>query len=268
MNSKEVNEGIWQLWNQYPRQRGERVPKFVRTPEEEHEGNLVFLGLNPSFPNKLSEEAKQWISKNTEILTLLGMDALDYPNCFEWKRSGLGNGFNDQVAAAYAAIHHGARHFYGKKWFKRLNEVARRTGNAIDTYGHVDLFLALNASFKRLAPEYHDRSSYKCAGLEPKNFIQSQLDITYKLLFAHKPKHIVAVYRSAAEIFLEYHQTSNCEDRNLELQAIEETDKQLKQVEINMYGRKVWLHSCCDLPGRCPGNQVDYLVDFCNRCAD
>ena len=76
----QINNAIWKLWKNHPREAGSVVPKFVMSPKPE---NVVFLGLNPSLPKKLHSEAREWISDptKTQLLDLLEMRQ---EQCWYW----------------------------------------------------------------------------------------------------------------------------------------------------------------------------------------
>ncbi len=263
----QINNAIWKLWKNHPREAGSVVPKFVMSPKPE---NVVFLGLNPSLPKKLHSEAREWISDptKTQLLDLLEMrqEQCWYPKCFNWEQSNLNKAYFSEIASAYAEIHYGARDYYGKRWFRRLNEIAKKA--EIKSYGHVDLFLCLNASFKCLPPEYHAPENH--TRFSKPNFVQSQLDLAYELLLKLQPKIVIAVYKSAAEIFLRYHASvPGCQPNEMCRQFLLE-GQLLEKINLCLDGRAITFLACSNLPYHRSKKKADEMVkkivDEIRRC--
>ena len=179
-----------------------------------------------------------------------------YPLCFKWKQSKLKEHYCEQIASAYANIHHGARDYYGRKWFKWLNEIKDQA--RINSYGHVDLFLCLHASFKCLPPEYHDPINYKWA--PNPNFVQRQLALAYELLLEHRPKIIIAVYKSAADIFLRYYASLlGCQPDEMRRRCLIEGHL-LEKIDLNFNGRVIPFLACSNLPNHRSKSEAEKMV--------
>jgi hypothetical protein len=165
----------------------------------------------------------------------------------------LNKAWSSEIASAYAKIHHGARDpdFYGLKWFKRLNEIKKNA--RIESYGHVDLFLCLHASFKCLPPEYHAGINHT-RSVKP-NFVQSQLDLAYEHLLKFRPKIIIAVYKSAAEIFLRYHASIlDCKRQCLNKGQL------VEKFDLEFDGRKITFITCSNLPNHRLINEANEMA--------
>jgi hypothetical protein len=180
--TEDINKKIWELWTNHPQKAGARVPKFAVPPRKTD--TLLFLGLNPSFPN-LKERDKERIENKT---------ALNYPRDFEWKTSPLAKAFNRDIVNKHASVHDAdARENYG--WFRRLNCLAHYLGVKINDYGHIDLYLWMDANFHEIQKRLND-STYK-------DFIEQQNNLVVRLLAIHKPRMIISVYPRAANKLLE-----------------------------------------------------------------
>ncbi len=161
----------------------ERVPKLVTAPVQH---DLLMLSLNPSFPTNPDNGILGWYQEQ----------GFNYPESFIFQTSGFQNGFDEQLAQRHANLHNEARTRY-PRFFQRPNELANRLGY---NYAHLDLFLALTSKLPRDAQLTRN---HRFTDLNP-NFWQHQLDIAFELCTQIRPRVIVAVYASAADIFRRY----------------------------------------------------------------
>ena len=199
MSTQNINERIWHLWhdNQVSNSHltGPHLPKFYCDPKQRV--TVLFLGLNPSFPDKINDDLHDEIKK-------LG---LHYKDDFNWDKSGLNLNYDRQRATTFAHFH-----TLGQKlrypFFQRLQELATHCGQI--EYQVIDLFLRLEANSRLLPEEYWKARNHRFNS--DQSFIRSQLDICYDQVATIQPRCIVGVYAGASDIFLKYYKSRHIKD--------------------------------------------------------
>jgi len=143
---EQINRRIWELWRDYPREAGPIAARFAARPKTQD--TLLFLGLNPAFPeeHKIDGTCREWIVLKSRMVQLgLLSQNDDYRKAVCWKSIETvlkkPGATKEKIVTLIADIHHDARWFYGKRWFKRLNDLAMNLGVQVEDYGHVDLYL-------------------------------------------------------------------------------------------------------------------------------
>lgn len=242
-----MNFQIWNLWNEALIHPGagmdgilERVPKFVINPVQ---SNLLFLSLNPSFPSRPRNELIHWYQEQ----------GFAFPESFDWETSGFQNGFEPALAQSHAELHVAARNQY-PRFFERMNILANHRNHP--AYAHVDLFLPLTPRLPRIAIS----AANNRYDPENPNFWQKQLDIAYDLIAGYRPTSIVAVYASAADIFLRYF-FSRFQQELQPFQQLEQGFRKVKRTYLQTEWQMdpVRFYRVCDLPNT-HGNLPD--LDF------
>lgn len=164
------------------------MPKFVSTAVSRCE--FVTVGLNPSYPS--------FERLNRDFIRAHGLNAENYVAWFDWATSGLAEGFDPSIVERLAVLHRAAKDYYA--FFERMKMAAKEFGST--QFEHVDLFLLLEADSRTLPKDYWKAKNHKHS-IQP-NFIQSQMDIAYKILAAHRPDVMLSVYGSVGDILLRY----------------------------------------------------------------
>ncbi len=170
----EINGQIIQLWKDFPNERGRKIPLLFPHSED---GCLLFIGFNPSFPQKL--ESRRW--DHSYDITIL--DNINEAQVIEQEKE-------TQCSLPY---------------FEQLKKIADELELP---WSHLDLFMLRQNSQKQVR-----RVVYPTDKFTP--FGEKQFDLFIKALQKSTPRVIIVINALASQIIrthlpLEYKPIDGC----------------------------------------------------------